>query len=252
MQKNIVTLKWGNRYGAEYVNRLAFAVKRHTRDKPQVVCFTDDPRGIHKSVKILPIPEIDLPPNKLLLGWRKLCLFRSDLPIEGICLFLDLDIIIVGALDEFFSYRPEKFPIIQNWLPARKTWLRKRPNVGNSSVFRFIANQSTDIWDQFHNEKDWALADFHPPQTYLTHCIRSSMCYWPDHWVRSFKRHCQPVFPLNLVKTPKLPSEARIIVFHGKPDPADVIEDYHGEKLHHFCKATPWVEQHWTDLDQKP
>jgi len=45
------------------------------------------------------------------------------------------------------------------------------------------------------------------------------MKFWPDEWVRSFKRHCRPVFPLNLILQPKLPKNARIVAFHGKPDP---------------------------------
>jgi len=246
-KRHIVTLKWGNRYGPEYVNRLAAAVRRHTRCELGIVCFTDDPTGIDRNVEIFPIPEIDLPPAPSVTGWRKLCLFRTDLPIEGDCLFLDLDIVITGPLDDFFTYEPDRIPIIHNWLAAHKTWFRKRPETGNSSVFRFRANQCGFIWDQFHNEKDWALANFQPPQTYLTHCIRPKMCYWPDSWVRSFKRHCQPVFPLNLMVTPRLPADASIIIFHGKPDPEDVIDGYRGRKIHHCSKPTPWVAQHWLE-----
>jgi hypothetical protein len=71
------------------------------------------------------------------------------------------------------------------------------------------------------------------------------MCYWPEQWVKSFKRHCQRVFPLNLFMTPILPKDSRIIVFHGKPDPEEVIDGYRGRKIHHRCKATPWVAKYW-------
>jgi hypothetical protein len=245
MRPKIVTLKWGKRYGPEYVNRLAAAVRRHTTCDPEIVCFTDDASGIDDTITVHPIPEIDLPARPFVTGWRKLCLFRPDLPIEGDCLFLDLDLVITGSLDKFFTYQPDRIPIIHNWLAAHKTWFRKRPEVGNSSVFRFKANQCGFVWDQFHAEKEWALANFQPPQTYLTHCIRPKMCYWPEQWVRSFKRHCQPLFPLNLMITPYLPKDASIIVFHGKPDPEDVIDGYHGKKIHHHCKPTPWVTNNW-------
>lgn len=245
MQRNIVTLKWGQRYGPEYVNRLARSVSKHVVGDINVVCFTDDPVGIEESVTTFPIPEIDLPAKASVTGWRKLCLFRADLPIEGDCLFLDLDIVITGALDAFFTYEPDRIPIIHNWRAAHKTWFKRRPEVGNSSVFRFRANQCEFVWEQFHSEKEYALANFQPPQTYLTHCIRPKMCYWPEHWVRSFKRHCQPIFPLNLMVTPRLPEDASIIVFHGKPDPSDVIDGYRGKKIHHHCKPTPWVSKHW-------
>lgn len=242
---HIILLKWGNRYGPEYVNRLAASARRNTSMPVTINCFTDDASGIVPSVVVHPIPEIELPPAAMLTGWRKLCLFRTDLPVEGDCLFLDLDIVVTGPLDDFFTYEPKKIPIIHNWLASHKTWFRKRPEVGNSSVFRFTANQCGFVWEQFHREKDWALANFQPPQTYLTHCIRPKMCYWPDSWVKSFKRHCQPPFPLNLLMTPRLPKDAKIIAFHGKPDPDEVIDGYKGRKIHHHTKPTPWVAEHW-------
>lgn len=243
--RHVVTLKWGTMYGADYVSRLASAVRRHTREPVSVVCFTDDPSGIDPSVRVFPIPDINLPQRPMVTGWRKLCLFRTDIPISGTCLFLDLDLIITGPLDPFFTYRPGSIPIIHNWAGWRKTMLRKRQEVGNSSVFRFEANQCGFVWDQFHREKEWALANFRPPQTYLTHCIRPRMTYWPESWVRSFKRHCRPVFPLNFFRTPRLPRACSIVVFHGRPNPDEVINGYRGGKIHHYVRPTPWVAEHW-------
>lgn len=245
MPNQIVTLKWGDRYGADYVNRLASSVRRHLTLPYEFVCFTDDPSGIDQSVTTYPIPEIALPPAKKLAGWRKLCLFRSDLPLSGPCLFLDLDIVVIGSLDPFFTYEPDRIPIIHNWIAPHKVWFRKRPEVGNSSVFRFTANECAFVWDKFHAEKDWALANFHPPQTYLTHCIRSKMTYWPDAWVKSFKRHCRPMFPLNLVLTPSLPADARIIAFHGRPCPNEALGGYKGKRLHHNTRPAAWIAENW-------
>lgn len=243
--RNVVTLKWGKLYGPDYVNRLASSVRRHSTGPVSVVCFTDDPAGIDASVQVFPIPPIDLPPQPMVTGWRKLCLFRNDLPIRGLCLFLDLDIVITGPLDAFFTYAPQHIPIIHNWVGWQKTLLGRRPEVGNSSVFRFTANECSFVWDQFHREKEWALANFRPPQTYLTHCIRPRMVYWPEDWVRSFKRHCRPVFPLNLFVTPRLPAGCSIVAFHGRPNPDEVIPGYKGRKPHHHVRPTPWVAENW-------
>lgn len=246
MNRYIITLKWGKLYGPEYVNRLTASVRKHCSMPIQVICFTDDATGIDDQVEIHPIPEINLPDNAISTGWRKLCLFRNDLPIEGIGLFLDLDLVITGSLDDFFSFGNEdQIPIIHNWVQWHKKLFRPDPQIGNSSVFRFKLNDCQFVWDQFHSEKEWALANFRPPQSYLTHCIRPKMVYWPDSWVRSFKRHSQPTFPLNYLLTPKLPGDARIMAFHGRPNPEEVIDGYKGRKLHHYCKPTPWVAQHW-------
>lgn len=244
-ERHIVTLKWGRMYGPEYVNRLASSVRRAVGGPISIVCFTDDPSGIDPTVRVFPIPEIDLPPQPMVTGWRKLCLFRPDLPIEGSCLFLDLDLVITGPLDDFFTYRPGSIPIIHNWVGWRKTLLRKRPEIGNSSVFRFEANRCGFVWDQFHREKEWALANFRPPQSYLTHCIRPRMVYWPETWVRSFKRHCRPVFPLNLIVPARMPKDCSIVAFHGRPNPDEALVGYKGTKPHHRCLPTPWIADYW-------
>ena len=44
--QTILCLKWGNRYGSDYVNRLYSMAKRNTSRPLRVVCFTDDPTGI--------------------------------------------------------------------------------------------------------------------------------------------------------------------------------------------------------------
>ncbi len=243
---NIITLKWGRRYGAEYANRLRSAVARNLPQAHRFVCFTDDAQGLDAAIDAQPIPEIDLPPAAKVTGWRKLCLFRDDLPLAGLCLFLDLDIVVTGDLAPFFTFgKVEDIPIIHNWVPWNKTILRPAPEIGNSSVFRFEANACRFVWDQFHAEKEWALATFRPPQSYLTHCIRPRMKYWPAEWVRSFKRHCIPLFPLNYLVEPALPRGARIIAFHGKPDPDEAIMGFRGTRVHHYARPARWINEHW-------
>ncbi|MEN9974481.1 MAG: hypothetical protein RLZZ282_487 [Verrucomicrobiota bacterium] len=242
---NILCMKWGNRYGAEYVNILRSAVARHLTLAHHFICFTDDAAGFDPQIITYPIPELDMPERKRLTGWRKLGLFRDDLPLSGPCLFLDLDIVITGRLDDFFCYEPDKIPIIHNWTFGLRALTGQRPPVGNSSVFRFPGNQCGFVVEQYLREKDYALANFNPPQTYLTHCIRPKMCFWPDPWVRSFKRHCRPSFPLNLIRTPTLPQDARIIAFHGKPDPDEAAVGYRGKHPNHYSRAAPWVNANW-------
>jgi len=242
---NVVTLKWGTRYGAEYVNKLFKAVSGNLSLPFRFVCFTDDDTGLDQGIVSFPIPEIDIAPPALYTGWRKLCLFRNDLPIDGICLFLDLDILITGSLDDFFGHEPEKIPIIRDWVRLGRKIFPKGPPVGNSSVFRFVANETTFVHEQFYREKDWALTNFQPPQSYLTHCIRPRMVFWPKQWTVSFKEHCKPVFPLNYLMEARRPRDARIVVFHGRPDPDQAAYGYRDHKIHHYVRPTRWVRELW-------
>lgn len=242
---NVVTLKWGTRYGAEFVNKLYKAVSRHLSIPFRFICFTDNESSIAEGIEAFPIPEIDLEPPALYNGWRKLCLFKPDLPIQGPCLFLDLDILVTGRLDEFFTYESDKIPIIRDWVSLGRKIFPKGPPVGNSSVFRFVANECTFVYEQFLRERAWALANFRPPQSYLTHCIRPRMAFWPKEWAISFKEHCRPIFPLNYLIQSRLPRDARIVVFHGRPDPDEAAYGFKGKKIHHYVRPTHWVRELW-------
>ena len=43
---NILCLKWGTRYGADYVNYIYRGVKAHLNRPFRFVCVTDDPSGL--------------------------------------------------------------------------------------------------------------------------------------------------------------------------------------------------------------
>jgi hypothetical protein len=136
----------------------------------------------------------------------------------------------------------------------RRKLFPKGPPVGNSSVFRFIANECTFVYEQFMHEKNWALSTFSPPQSYLTHCIRPQMVFWPEHWVVSFKEHCLPGWPANLFKTAKLPATAKIVIFHGHPDPDEARDGRWSlenkpswKRIYKYTRPTPWIEKYWRE-----
>jgi len=91
-----LTVKWGNRYNAEYVNKLYHGIVRNTTWRVTFYCFTDDPIGLDPDIKIKQLEE----------GWKKwwgkCTLFNTDIP--GKKFYIDLDMIIVGSLDQLFSY----------------------------------------------------------------------------------------------------------------------------------------------------
>ena len=95
---NVVCMKWGTLYGADYVNALFRGVQKHLSLKHRFVCFTDNAKGIASGVEIRPIPRLSLPDGKEDLRWRKLTLFSNPLDdLIGPTLFLDLDLVIFGS-----------------------------------------------------------------------------------------------------------------------------------------------------------
>ena len=246
MTVNIVTLKWGSLYGPEYVNRLKVGISRNFNRSFRFLCFTDDVRGIDESIETFPLPNLNVPKRLYPSQWLKIFLLEDGLgDMEGDCLFLDLDLIITGSLDCFFDYMPEKRCIIHNWLQKQQVF-KRRPNIGNSSVFRWRANTTQIIVDKFHSEVDWAISNFRTEQEYLTYGFGEKY-WWPEPWVRSFKRHSVPNFPLNLFLKPKLPPDTRILVFHGRPNPDEAIPGWTKGALHRRTRPTNWITDYWND-----
>ena len=69
-------MKWGSKYGYEYVNRLYKSIKKHTNRSTQLYCFTDNSTNIDKDIICKPLPEISLPETISSTPWRKISLWQ--------------------------------------------------------------------------------------------------------------------------------------------------------------------------------
>ncbi len=256
---NILCLKWGTRYPAAYTNILYASVKRHLHRPFRFVCLTDDPTGLNPGIDPRPIPEC--PDIKTLWGfWPnifvKLCLYKPGLAdLAGPTLFFDVDVVIQQDLDCFFDYEPGRFCIIHNWVERRKRLFRRLPDIGNSSLFRFDAAspQAAAVYDCFLREmKDAVNHALYPTeQAFMTHAMTLAAGgelprWWPDQWVKSFKRTCVPVFPLNLLVTPRKP-DAKVLVFHGHPDPDTAVKGFRAKHIHNSVRPCPWILEDWRE-----
>ena len=54
----VVCLKYGDKYSAEYVNRLYNMVKRNLTITYEFVCFTENSKGIDPHIRIEPLPGL--------------------------------------------------------------------------------------------------------------------------------------------------------------------------------------------------
>jgi hypothetical protein len=228
--RNVLCIKWGRKYGSEYVNRLYRGVESNLSRPFRFVCLTDDPSGIVSGVQALPIPAT--PFDKTAFdqprAWRKVCLYKPGVAgLEGDTLFLDLDVVVMGPLDDFFAYAPGSYCVIHDWLERRRAWMPGRDGqVGNTSVFRFDPRRHNRVYTFFEQNSDWVLRTFRIEQQYASYALKSEMAFWPYSWVVSFKRSCRPRFPLNLIREPYEPHDARILVFHGYPLPEQAIAGF--------------------------
>ncbi|MGQ0455462.1 MAG: hypothetical protein ACT4OU_00225 [Hyphomicrobium sp.] len=243
MTQTIVCMKWGVRYPADYANRLLSMIRRHTRRPTRLVCYTDDSFGLDPAIGAFPLPPIALPDRVSRKPWRKVSLWAPTLPgLSGDVLFLDLDIVITGGLDDFFDFEPDKsFCVIENWTQMGS-------GIGNTSVYRFRVGAHAYLYEMLQSKADGILAKFPNSQTFISHTIREKT-FWPAPWCESFKHTLLPKWPLNFVQPATLPSQTKVVAFTGKPDP-DEARDGRWEapwykKVYKHVRPTPWIAEHW-------
>jgi hypothetical protein len=235
----VLCMKWGTKYGPEYVNRLYAMVARHLRGPFRFVCLTDRRDGVRGEVECLPIPDLALPEGIPERGWKKLTTFEADLHgLRGTALFLDVDVVIVDDITPFFEH-PGEFLIIHDW---------KRPwrVTGNSSVYRWRLGAHADVLAAFRAEQASIRARLRNEQAFLSEVLhgQGKLSYWPAEWCRSYKYHCIPPWPTNYWRTPVLPAGTRIVVFHGEVNPPDALAGRRNRVGRHVRPA-PWIAQHW-------
>ncbi len=241
---NVLCIKWGRKYGPEYVNRLRSMVRRHLTRPHRFVCLTDDRTGIEPDIEAFDIPQVGFADFDQRLpwtfghGWLKLTSFKRELyDLRGTTLFIDLDVVIVGSIDEFFE-PPGEFVVIKEW--------DKRDGTGNTSVYRYTIGAHADALEYLAANKDKALSEVRNEQEFITGYLgrQGKVSYWPDSWCRSFKRHCVRPGILCWFQPPRLPEGAKIIAFHGKPNPPEAIAGVSG-KWYRKVHPTAWVAEHW-------
>jgi hypothetical protein len=241
---NVLCIKWGTKYGPEYVNKLHSMVRRNLHRPFRFVCLTDDAQGIDPSIEVKPIPAVGFDefdqrkPWTFAHGWLKLTSFAHPLyDLEGRTLFLDLDIVIVDSLDPFFEQSGD-FIVIREW--------DKNDGTGNTSCYLYTIGAHTDALEHLKKNYPASIADVRNEQEFITGYLarQGKLSYWPEAWCRSFKRHCLPGVHRSWFSPPTIPPGARIIAFHGKPNPPDAIAGVSG-KWYRRVMPTPWVAEHW-------
>lgn len=243
MTRTIVCMKWGRRYGPEFANRLASAARRNCAGDLRIICFTDDSSGLSPDIEAWPLPPITIPDRVAWTPWRKLSLWRAPLAdiAEGDVLALDLDLVVTGPLEDLFAFRPGEYCVIENWT-------QKGRGIGNTSCFRIPVGRHAHIFERFDADPEAVLARWRIEQQYISAMIPGQV-FWPAEWCLSFKHSILPPFPLNWIRTPLLPPDARIVAFTGRPDPDDAARGRWPAPIHkRFYKHTRparWINEHW-------
>jgi hypothetical protein len=203
----VVCVSQGNYQGrgAEYVNRLYHGVKRHLSIPHCFLCFTDNPTGLHPDIWPYHLP------TDLAGWWCKLYLFAASLRPGTKIIFLDLDTIIAGSLDEIAGYEGQ-FAILRDFY---------RPDGYGSGVMLWRQGFGRHIWDQWNaagrpkvdgGDQAW-IEKTQPTADRLQDLFPGQLV--------SFKEHCRE----------GIPAGANVVCFHGRPKPHE--------------QPAAWIENYW-------
>ncbi len=190
----------GGQYTPEYVTRLRDGVKSCLTVPHRFVCMTDAPI---EGVECIPF-ELGLPG-----WWSKPEIFRPDLPFERV-LYVDLSCVVTGLLDEM---------AMQDGICITADWYYGGPS---QSVLLYNVGDFINLWEAFRADParwmadgDRMIAPNFGDQILVRELPVPEMKYWqdvlPGHLV-SFKTDCQA----------GVPTDARLVKFHGQPKPHDV------------------------------
>jgi len=219
-------LKSGGVYDWDYVFKLFHGVCRHL-DRPfKFYCLTDMDSGFSPStyddMRVQVIPLTYAWPK----WWSKMEMFRCPALYDQRVLFIDLDTIILGDINQIADYRGE--------FCALNDFNRLGPHVG-SGLMAFEGGGMKHLFNKFKDTAEMQMERHRGDQNFIYENSK------PDFWqslypgqVVSFK----PDRGRSVLKT--LTGEERIVCFHGKPKPRDVINMDENDR--YYCH---WVKEHW-------
>lgn len=265
--KQVVCINWGTKYGPTFINRLYGMVARNITPPFTFTCFTDTTEGVRPEVRCLPLPPLDvvMPVNTLGI-WPKARLWGETLgDLTGPVLFMDLDVVVVGNIDEMFTYGdPDDVILSRN--PSNPL-----ERLGQTSVFRFPVGKLVPLQERFKADPQGIADEYRFEQRFVTRNAPGGVKLFPRAWVRHFRRHCVPAFPLNYLVPPRLEKGTKVVIFPGGFHPthaiaggwrdrpglsarehiARALAEWGGRgsfgRLKHFVRPTRWVAEHWRE-----
>jgi hypothetical protein len=221
---SVLCVKYGNKYGVEYVEKLRNMLSRHLSIPYEFVCLTDDARPI-SGVRSIVQPVS----NYKKMWWHKVHMFNPELDLRDRILYLDLDVIIHNNIDKLVDRADEEFFGIRDFnRKFHKSW-----NHMNSSVMSWKHRTQSEIYEKFQEHPNEAQR-LHGDQDWIWKVAKHRVTFWPNEWIQSYKWEIRSKEELTIANGKRNFKNVRndvsphkdccIAVFHGDPNP-DTVND---------------------------
>lgn len=233
---DIVCFKWKpapgyrSKFGPETVNILSRMVARNYGEH-RFSCITDDPSGIDKHIRVIPLwSEFANVPSPHGVRnpscYRRLKLFSPEAAniVGNRFAVMDLDTVILGDIRPILD-RPEEF-IMWREIDPRSYY--------NGSLWMMTAGARRQVYDKFNPatspQEAKKAGRFGSDQGWISHILGRGEATWKDSdGIYSFRLREH----LDDGRKP-LPSNARMVMFHGGTDPDSPR-----------AQRIPWIRKHY-------
>ncbi len=223
---NVLCVRFGNRYGKEYVERLRNMVARHLTVPYEFYCLTDDQHPI-EGVNTIYQPNAQYQKG----WWHKVHMFDGRLPLAGRILYFDLDVVIHNNIDKLARIYPDQFLGIHDF--NRKFYASWK--YLNSSVMAWNHGTQHHVWEKFRENPKEAQR-LQGDQDWIWKLCQNQIKFWPKEWIQSYKweiRSREELVVLNGKRQFKevdhsieVHPDCCVTVFHGEPKPQDVKDKF--------------------------
>lgn len=259
MDRVVICMKWGRKYDADYVTVLHRATRKNLSGDFRFVCLTDDTTGIvDDTIETFPIPEIGCTSEMWANGaWPKLSVFSKELyGLEGRALFIDLDTVISGSLDQFFEHED---PVIGYEASPKRKWWKSGGGLGSelgTGIFAFDIGAQSQVVTRFQDDPAGTFQECKLEQIWVQKTAQGGISFWPEGWVVSFKRDLRRPIGMDLIFEPKRPAPGvSVVAFHGKPQPHVLLRrglNYWDRFPHLGRGQVSWIQEYWLTYGGKP
>ena len=221
---NVCCVYYGSKYKPDYVQNLYNMVERNLTIPYEFYCFTDHVNlfdQVYGKIHYKPLPRYDMQG-----WWNKLQLFHPESGLKGANLYFDLDVIILKNINCFANWQDDNTFGITNDFTGEEGF--------NSSIMKWNnINASTIIWENYFKDRPkWRKVN--GDQDVITDLIKNQSILkpFPNEWTFSYKWYSRTKPRFHKTEwTFEQDPNAKVAVFHGKPDPHESNQE--------------WVKKHW-------
>ena len=246
-----LTLKFGERYSADYVNKLYKGIKRNSSDPFDFYCYTENPEGLDENVKV-----IELVKRKgVRRHWYRFDF--HDMPfLKGHkCVVMDIDAVITGSIDEVIN-----FDLPKGHYGALPKWWGEGNNI-NGGFQMFYQGETKYLSDEFNSRPSyWQTYYFKTgrspylfgEQLFIEEHLKQDITFLPKEWFARFgscegKTGTEAYNLLEKYWKENVDSQRRMIDINGKiHDKIKYVQFSGNGNWIEEHNQVPFVKEYWT------